>query len=307
LQEAIALLQNGVSASSGSPERGRWQAALLRAELEKARGNHASISAQRLRLRDLHARYAHDMQVEESPEVLAAWVELLCAVAEPLVGNVAQARYRDVDEMLARLSSHDTDGYLHAAAWMKAMRRRWQQESDKGKRELLKHAQAVLEPCVQMADPALRLEASGWALAQAAWAEESIAQKDAYARALELARPVTTVPSHAVPALGCALKVSLATREDLERRVFATSLHSKMPDDVESLGLLAKSAYRDGKSIDACQYLEQAVQKHGAVLSDDLLALWREASAQWIEQHGRDEACQRNQRKLSVAMSRRMR
>lgn len=306
-QESLALLRQGVAAAGRSPARERWQAGLLRAELEEIRRSNLNVASRRLRLRDLYARYADDMLLEPSPTVLAAWVELLCALAQPMVGSAAVARYREIDGVLDRLSNSAEDDGLYATAWMQMMHSRLHIENETGRRDLLARAAIILEPCMASADEPLRLQASKLALEQAALAAEPEVQDEAYARALELARPLTAVPSLAVSALGCALKALLAMQEDKERRVYANCLSIFSPEDVESLGLLAKSAYRDGKCIEACQYLEQAWLKRDKALPEDLLDLWHAAHARWVEHGGDDEACERSQRHLRQADQRRRR
>jgi hypothetical protein len=247
LNEAIALLQDVVNATAAMPERSRWLAALLRAELKQAHVNLPNVLALRLRLRDLHERYAGDMQAETSPNVLAAWVELLCAMAGPLVGSVALARYREVDEALERLSARDTDGRLHASAWVRMAQGRLRVESGVGRRDLLQRAESLLAPCLDRADPALRIEAGHLALAQAVREDDLEERNAAYARVLAFVRPLTGAASSlAVPALRCALKATLALSQDEDRRAFAAHLGQLAPGDTESLELLAASALQDG-------------------------------------------------------------
>ncbi|GAB2581590.1 hypothetical protein GCM10027066_24250 [Dyella jejuensis] len=304
-QESLAMLRRGLSASGTSPARVRWQAALLRAELEEIRRSDLNAASRRLRLRDLYARYADDMVAEQSPRVLAAWVELLCALAEPMVGNAAVARYREIDGVLGRLSTEDQDGCLYASAWMQMVHSRFPIENESGRRELLARATAVLEPCLESADEPLRLQASKLALEQAALAAEPAMRDMAYARALELARPLTAVPSVAVPALGCALKALLAMQEDNERRVYANCLSVFSPEDAESLELLAKCAYRDGRFSEACRYLELAWLKREKGLPADLLDIWQVAHGHWSAQDGDIQARERNLRHLRQADNRR--
>lgn len=305
LQESIAMLRHGLSLSGDSSTRARWYAGLLRAELEEVRRTHLNAASRRLRLRDLHTHYAKAMLTEQSPEVLAAWVELLCALAEPLMGGVALQRYREVDDALARLLENDRDGAQHASAWLRMVHGRLRLENEAGKRELLQRTEAVLRPCLNTGDASLRLEASELALAQAACTQEQHVREEAYARALELARPLTVVPSVVVPALGCVLKALLAMRDDKERRVFASCLRIIEPDDAESLGLLAKSACRDGMYADACHYFEQASSKQTAMLPAEMLELWREANQRWAGQGGDNNMWQRNRHHLRVVERRR--
>ena len=305
LNEAIALLQDAVEATVARPEHSRWLAALLRAELKEAHLDPTSVLALRLRLRELHARHAGDMQTETSPMVLAAWVELLCAMATPLAGAAAQARHGEVDAALDRLSTHDADGGLYASAWIRMAQGRLHIESQAGRRALLQRAESLLTPCLDGVDPAICVEAGELAHAQAA-REGDLQERDAaYARALAFVRPVigSTSPL-AARALRCALKAALALRREEERRVLAANLDQLAPEDTESLGLLAASARQDGVPADTCRYLERAARRSKA-LPDDLLELWKDASALWASQCGNDAAWQANQHQLQLAESRR--
>ena len=304
LQESMALLRSGLSASHRSPASARWQAALLRAELEALRRASMNTTARRLSLRDLHARHVEAMRAEQSPEVLAAWVDVLCALAEPLVGSAALERYREVDAVLERLAASDPNGRVHAGAWMQMMDGRLRLESEAGKHDLLTRAETVLEPCLDEADARLRLRASELALTLAEQVDEPATREQAYRRALELVRPLTAVPSLAVPALGCAIKASLAVREDKERRVYAKCLRAITDYDAASLGVLATSAYQDSMFAETCRYIEQISSKSIA-LPDDLLELWRAAHKQWAEQGAEGDPWKHNGRQLRMALGRR--
>jgi hypothetical protein len=304
LGEAIALLREGVQATAAIPECSRWQAALLRAELKQAQWNPSSVLELRLRLRALHDRHADQMQAESSPNVLAAWVELLCAMADPLVGVAAKTRYSEIDGVLDRLSVRDNNGQLHALAWMHMAQGRLRVETHAGRRNLLQRVETLFAPSLDNADAALRIEASRLALAQAVQEDDPEAKQAAYAKALEFALPMVDVtPALAASALQCALKVALALDQDEQRRTYAASLIRLMPDDIESLSLLAMSAQRDGAYAAACRYFEQAAQKP-AVLSSDLLALWQNASTSWAGQGSKDAGWQANHRQLRWAASR---
>lgn len=300
LQESIAMLRQGVSASGSSPGRIRWQSALLHAELEEVLRAPIGAASRRLRLIDLHARYAETMNGEAAPEVLAAWVDLLCACARALTGSAAMKRYQEIDDMLARLSSSDPDGRWYKASWMDMLHGRLLLENEGGKRNLLARTENLLAGRWN-ASPSLRLETSKLALMRAALEEDAHVQQRAYMRALELARPLTAVPSLAVPALQCALKALLAMQENKERRVYARCLQILMPTDGQSLALLAESAYQDDMPADACRYLEQAIRAQGARLPDPMYNLWHDASSRWAEQSGRDDEWQRNRRQLRLA------
>jgi hypothetical protein len=304
LNEAIALLQKTLEATATLAERSRWLAALMHAELKHAHFHVPSVLALRLRLRELHEQYATAMQAETSPMVLAAWVELLCAMADPLLGAAAQTRYREVDAALDRLSTYDTSGCLYAAAWIRMAHGRLRVESPVGGRDLLQRAESLLAACGDAADPAIHVEASGLALAQAALEQDAQEKHAAYARALAFARPVIESGSSlATPALRCALKAALALGREEERLRFAAELSQRAPDDMESLGLLAANAQQDNMPAEACRYLRQAAQKSTA-LTHDLLALWRNASTLWAGQCVNDPAWQANERRLRLAESR---
>jgi hypothetical protein len=305
LQESMVLLRLGLKSSESAQDGMRWQSTLMRAELEEIRRSSLNAASRRLRLRDLYSRYAAAMEVEQRPEVLAAWVELLCAMAASMVGNAALERYREIDSVLERLSDADEGGLLHATAWLQMMQRRLLITSEGGKGDLLKRAASILEPHVDSADEPLRLQVSKLALEQAGIAVDSAAQVAACSRALELARPLTAVPSLAIAALGCVLKALLALGEDKERRVYAKCLAAIQPDDAESLGLLARSAYRDGKFIDACQYFEMAWSKRDRAWPESWLDTWQDALGHWLRAGASEEACQRNQRQLRQADTRR--
>jgi hypothetical protein len=304
LDEAIALLHDGVAATAAMPECSRWQAALLRAELKQAQSSPSSVLELRLRLRSLHDRYLEQMQTESSPKVLAAWVELLCAMADPLVGAAAKTRYGEIDDVLERLSVRDASGDLHASTWMRMAQGRLRVENGAGRRSLLQRAESLLLPSLANADPVLRIEASRLALTQAVQENDPEAKHAAYAKALAFALPMVNVtPALAASALCCALKVVLALGKNEQRRSFAASLSQLMPDDVESLGLLAASAEQDGAPTDACRYLARAAQAQTA-LSSDLLTLWQTASMSWATQSGKDAEWQANYRQLRWAASR---
>jgi len=299
LHESIVLLRRGVNASGSSPERVRWQSALLRAELEEVLRAPVGAASRRLRLIDLHAHYAPRMQGEDAPEVLAAWIDLLCASARASTGGAAMKRYQEIDDVLARLLSSDPDGHGYKASWMDMLHSRLPLENDEGKRNLLSRTKHLLAGRREAPAP-LRLETSKLALMCAALEQDTHARQQAYLRALELARPLTAVPSVAVPALQCALKALLAMRENKERRVYARCLQMMMPTDGLSLALLAESAYQDDMPADACRYLEQAIRAPGTRLPDPMQDLWQEASLRWGEQGGRDDEWQRNRRQLRL-------
>jgi tetratricopeptide (TPR) repeat protein len=307
LQEAIALLRKGLETHSNPISRPRWQAALLRAELEQICRTPLNLASRRLRLRDLYNDYVQVMRKESAPEVLAAWIDLLCAVVAPMVGAAAIERYREIDEVLARLSEFAPASNLHAKAWMQMMHSRLLIENEAGKRRLLEQAEAILAPHMEEADKSLRLQACKLALEQAALALNPEARDAAYVHALDLARPLTAMPSVALMALGCAMNASLALGDDKERRVYANCLRVIGPDDVDSLGLLAQSAYRDGDVVRACLDLELAWQRRDKALPEALLDLWQTASRKWAEQAGNDEACRQNLRYLRLADARRRR
>jgi tetratricopeptide (TPR) repeat protein len=307
LQESMALSRLGLKSSGNAIAQGRWQAALLRAELAHVRMDSLNKASNRLRLRTLYARYAPSMKNEQSPEVLAAWVDVLCVLAASMVGHAAMERYREIDDVLGRLSYIDPLGDVHMAAWARMARSRLLIENESGKRDLLARTWLILDPQLDRAGASLRLQASLLALEQAALATDREAERAWYARALELARPLTSVPSLAVSALGCALRALLATGDDKERRVYAKCLDVIAPEDRESLCLLAKSNYRDGKFADACGYLEAAWLKRDKVWPEECADLWRDALQRWKDLDSGSEAFQRNQRQWRHADHRRYR
>lgn len=307
MQESMVLLRHGLEACARPDMRPRWQAALLRAQLEQIRRTQLNLASRRLRMRDLYNEYVQAMQQDSACEVLAAWIDVLCAVAAPMVGNAALERYREIDDALERLSRLDPSGRYYANTWMQMMHGRLSIENDAGKRALLEQAEAILSPHLNDTDKPLRLQASRLALEQAVLAMDDQAREAAYLRALDLARPLTAVPSVALPALGCAMKALLALNEDKERRVYDRCLRVIGPGDVESLGLLARSAYRDGDVRQAAMDLALAWQRRDKVLPEAMLDLWQAASRDWAEQAGNDEACGQNLRHLRQADVRRRR
>jgi hypothetical protein len=307
LQECTAILRLGLKTHDKPTAGAPWRAALLRAELEEIRRARFNPASRRLRLRDLYARYVAAMQEEEQAEVLAAWIDLLCAMVTPMVGSAALERYREIDSVLQQLLQADQQGRLYATAWMQVMHCRLNIAGEAGRRDLLQRAAAILEPRMHDADDALRLQAGKLALEQALIATEPEAKNEAYTRALALARPLTAVPSLAAPALGCVLQALLAMGENEERRVYATCLDAIATDDAGSLALLAECFHRDGKFANACRYFEAAWSKRDKAMPEAWLDLWREALGHWSRQAGNDEACQRNQRHLRQADTRRFR
>lgn len=307
LQESIELSRLGLKSSDCAIAQGRWQASLMQAELAHMRMDSLNKASNRLRLRALYSRYAPSMQSEQSPDVLAAWVDMLCALTSSMVGHAAIERYREIDDVLGRLSRVDSMGHLHAAAWVRMARSRLTIENEAGKRDLLARAWVILEPHLDRADANLRLQASTLALERAVLATESEAGRVLYTRALELARPLTVVPSLAVSALGCVLKALLAMGEDSERRVYARCLNVISPEDADSLCLLAQSSYRDGKFVEACRYLETAWLKRDKAWPEEYSDLWRDALDRWRDFDADDEAFQHNQRQWRHADHRRYR
>jgi hypothetical protein len=306
LQESITLLRQGAATCTLPGARSRWQAALVCAEVEQIHRAQPSPALQRLQLRNLYDGYTRAMREESSPEVVAAWIGLLCAMVVPMAGTAALERYREIDDELGRLSELAPASRLYAKAWMQMVHGRLLIESDAGKRHLLAQAEAILAPHLEVADKALRLQASKLALEQASLALDAEAREAAYARSLELARPLTVMPSVALDALKCAIKASLALGDDNERRVYARCLRMMMdPKDGESLGLLAHSAHRDGDAVRTCQDLELAWQERDKAMPEALLDLWQLASREWSTHAGDDEACRQNRGHLRLADTRR--
>lgn len=297
LQEAMDVLDRGIEA--GPADLARWDGALLLAELKFTEYGYRNATARRLRLRALHAKYVADMHKENSPLVLSAWVELLCAIAEPLTGDAAAERYQESEIALMRLAAIDQGGKIYALAFSSFVLGRTHAAHGKARHDLLVQAEAILVPYVEH-DEKLRLQAAFVAIAQARIVPPDQAAVH-YRQAIARATPLAAVPSLALEALRVMLVALLALDETNDRRVYARCLEvMTASDDADSLFLLAESAFRDARHAAGCLYCEQAWRAGGAIPAV-LLSQWQRAHASWLESDGSSGECLGNQRHLRMA------
>lgn len=297
LQEALELLDRGIEA--GPSDLARWGGAVLLAQLKLTKYGYRNATARRLRLRELHAKYVDDMHKENSPLVLSAWVELLCAIAEPLTGDAAAERYQESEIALMRLAAIDQGGKIYALAFSSFVLGRTHAAHGKARHDLLVQAEAILVPYVEH-DEKLRLQAAFVAIAQARIVPPDQAAVH-YRQAIARATPLAAVPSLALEALRVMLVALLALDETNDRRVYARCLEvMTASDDVDSLFLLAESAFRDARHAAGCLYCEKAWRAGGAIPAV-LLSQWQRAHASWLESDGSSGECLGNQRYLRMA------
>jgi hypothetical protein len=280
LEEARALAME--SLSTQDVDMPMWQEALLRNDLLLTHYACRNITARRLRYRELYAAHVEAMQRENAPGVLAAWVELLCAMAKLHTGDAAQARYGEAEETLERLREHDEGGSTHAYALAGFVLDRQHEQPSKLDLETILHAESALLPHVER-HPRLRLQAAQLAMAQARLGPASRA--DALCRqVLSWAGPLTSSPSLMLPALRVVLVALLMSDEansTNDRRVYSRCLEVIVaPDDAESLSLLAEVAFREQRFADGCRHCARS-WRAGGVLTQSLLNAWQAGSAHW--------------------------
>jgi hypothetical protein len=280
LEEARALAMESLSTQDA--DASMWQEALLRNELLLTQYACRNITARRLRYRELYTAHAEAMQHENAPGLLAAWVELLCAMARLHTGDAAQARYREAETALERLHSHDEGGSTHAYALAAFVLDRQNERPSKLDLDTIVQAESAVLPHVEH-HPRLRLQAAQLAMAQARLAPSSrvgaLCQQ-----VLSWAGPLTSSPSLMLPALRVVLEALLMSDEanpQNERRVYSRCLEVIVaPDDAESLGLLAEVAFREQRYADGCRHCARS-WRAGGTLMPNLLAAWQAGSAHW--------------------------
>lgn len=280
LEEARALAAESLSTQDADTPM--WHEALLRNDLLLTQYACRNITARRLRYRELYTAHAEAMQHENLPGLLAAWVELLCAMARLHTGDAAQARYSDAEETLERLRSHDEGGSTHAYALAGFVLEREGERPSKLDLDMILHAESAVLPHIER-HPRLRLQAAQLAMAQARLTPASrvggLCQK-----VLIWAGPLTSSPSLMLPALRVVLEALLISDEanpQNERRVYSRCLEVIVaPDDAESLGLLAEVAFREQRFADGCRHCALSWRAGGA-LTQSLLNAWQAGSAHW--------------------------
>lgn len=297
LNEARALVERELSREGDNAAT--WREARLRTELLLARYSHSNLTARRLHMRDLHAAYSESIQHETAPGVLAAWLELLCAMATPYAGSVAKSRYEEAADTLERLRWQDSAGRIHASALASFVLEGQNLRPRQPQLDLLVRAEATLLPHVEH-DGKLRLLASRLALAHAQLIPATRASA-LYQQALAWARPLTSSPSLMLPALRVVLAALLATDESNDRRVYSRCLDVMVADDdVESLCLLAEVAFRDGRDIDGCRYGERA-WRAGSAVSEAMLDAWQHGLDNWAAHARSGDGFTENRRRLRMA------
>ena len=298
LEEACRLLARGAQTPCATSA---WKAALLTTEWRWLMTCCQNATERRLRLRELHARWLPAMEAETTAEVLAAWVGLLCAMAESLSAPLALERYTEAREALRHLLADDGESARYAQAVAQVALGRAGLERGLTRSALLDQADAVLHPFVDR-DDSLRLEACRVALMQAQ-GKDMIGARSFYLRAIELARPLTAAPTFTVDALRCMLTALLALGEEKDRRVYAKCLEIVAEaDDADSQRLLAECHLRSAEHRAGCLHAELA-WRAGAALSPALLALWQLAYPAWAAQAGTSAEVVRNRQSLRMASS----
>jgi hypothetical protein len=298
LEEACRLLAKGAQTPCATSA---WKAALLTTEWRWLMTCCQNATECRLRLRELHARWLPAMEAETTAEVLAAWVGLLCAMAESLSTPLALERYTEARGALRHLLADDGESARYARAVAQVALGRARLERGPARSALLDQADTVLHPFVDR-DDSLRLEACRVALMQAQ-GKDMIGARSFYLRAIELARPLTAAPTLTVDALRCMLTALLALGEEKDRRVYAKCLEIiAEADDVDSQLLLAECHLRSAEHRAGCLHAELA-WRAGAALSPSLLALWQVAYPAWAAQAGTAAEVVRNRQSLRMASS----
>ncbi|WP_157971488.1 hypothetical protein [Dyella sp. C9] len=297
LLEARDLLAGGLAFSPG---HAAWRGALLQAELQYAQHASPHVGERRLRLRELHAAWAAPEQRPESVALLVPWIDVLCAMAESVTGRMAADRYAEAGIVLERLHVQG-DERAYARAFARIGLSRAMRERHAARTNLLDDTEAVLAPWVDC-DRGLRLQACRIALARAQEAAPEVALR-CYQQAVELARPLTAVPTLAIDALRCMLAALLALGEEKERVVYARCLEVVVDSsDALSLQLLAESGLRAGDHRRGCLYAEQA-WRAGAVLPSHVLRQWQEAQSAWAALESGSMEARRNRHCLRLAAS----
>lgn len=298
LEEACRLLARGAQTPCGNSA---WTAALLTTEWRWLMTCCQNATERRLRLRELHARWLPAMEAETTAEVLAAWVGLLCAMAESLSAPLALERYTEARGALRRLLDDDGESARYARAVAQVALGRARLERGLTRSALLDQADTVLHPFVDR-DDSLRLEACRVALTQAQ-GKDMVGARSFYLRAIELARPLTAAPTLTVDALRCMLTALLALGEEKDRRVYAKCLDIVAEnDDADSQLLLAECQLRSADHRAGCLHAELA-WRAGAALSPTLLALWQAAYPAWAARAGTSSELVRNRQSLRMASS----
>jgi hypothetical protein len=298
LEEACQLLARGAQTPCGPSA---WKAALLTTEWRWLMACCQNATERRLRLRELHARWLPAMEAETTAEVLAAWVGLLCAMAESLSAPLALERYTEARGALRRLLADDGESPRYARAAAQVALGRARLERDPVRAALLDQADTVLQPFVDR-DDSLRLKACRVALTQAQ-GMDMVGARSFYLRAIDLARPLTAAPTLTVDALRCMLTALLALGEEKDRRVYAKCLEiAAEDDDAQSQLLLAECQLRTADHRAGCLHAELA-WRAGAALSPTLLALWQAAYPAWAARAGTSAELARNRQALRMASS----
>lgn len=301
LQEAQDIQLRGLA--SKPADMARWQVAVMRTELLVTDHVQRNVTARRLHLRQLHAKYHAVMQTEQAPSVLEAWVDMLCVMAESSSGTAASERYAEAESIIARLPSSSTEGLSRARAMSDIALSRVKTERVSVPAALLAQAEAALAPYLEQ-EAEVRLRAARIALALAQRADASTADAS-YRQAAELAVPLTSVPSLAMDASRVVLASLLALGDTRDHGVYARCLAVLAgPEDVESLWLLAQSAFREGRYAEGCRHCEQAWRVSGAA-SPAMVEHWQQAQVQWAMQDGNSAEVLANLRHLRMARARR--
>jgi len=298
LTETCGLLRKGLDASYGASA---WKGALMTAEWRCLVASCQNATERRLRFRELHANWSPAMDRETEAEVLAAWIGLLCAMAESLTGQVAMERYVEAQVALHRLHAAEGRTPRYACAFAETVLGRARLERGPARATLLREAEAMLQPYVD-SDDRLRLKACRVALTQAQ-GSDMVAARPFYLCAIELARPLTAVPTLTTDALRCMLTALLALGEEKDRRVYARCLEIVTDsDDVDSLLLLAECQLRAGDHRAGCLHAELAWRAGGA-LSPAVLGLWQAAHPAWAAEEGASVEVTKNRHCLRMATS----
>lgn len=296
LEEACRLLARGAQTPCGNAA---WKAALLTTEWRWLMTCCQNATERRLRLRELHARWLPAMEAETTAEVLAAWVGLLCAMAESLSAPLALERYTEARGVLRRLLADDGESARYARAVAQVALGRARLERGPARAALLDQADTVLHPFIDR-DDSLRLEACRVALTHAQ-DKDMVGARSFYLRAIELARPLTAAPALTVDALRCMLTALLALGEEKDRRVYAKCLEIVTEDDdTDSQLLLAECHLRSADHRAGCLCAERA-WRAGAALPSTVLALWQAAYPAWAARAGPSAELASNRQSLRMA------
>lgn len=258
--EAARIIEEALEVVGDAKRRILWQASAIQAAVEEALAEKHTPASMRLRLREIQAAYRPLLKPGSPVPVVFAWVELLCAEGNDLMGTARKAKYAEAEAVLklAGAPTNPRDELELQLLAARVMRLKSQSESTSVRLSLLLVAERTLQPHLDRpATDELKMEAAWIALAQAALLRPAAARLAAR-RAVQLTEALLDIPDLQADALRCHLQACLVPGVETrgsQTAVLIRRLIELAPQDFETWTIAARYALAHGdreQAVDCC-------------------------------------------------------